>query len=150
MKHCTYCGKEYSDEIEICPVDGNQLKRVGETEMIESKSSDVQSDEMLAIKERQFWEQMNFRQFAILTIRLQAVWLIFYAIDVASYIPSYVQRLHEASPYGYADAKSALSLAVVRVLWHIAAAVILVCYAEPILNWFVKDWIANQPTKPKE
>src|ERR1700690_81528 len=29
MKQCSYCGKEYSDEIDICPSDGETLQLVG-------------------------------------------------------------------------------------------------------------------------
>ena len=29
MKQCSYCGKEYSDEVVVCPVDGETLQLVG-------------------------------------------------------------------------------------------------------------------------
>jgi hypothetical protein len=29
MKHCTYCGKEYPDDVEVCQIDGQTLQLVG-------------------------------------------------------------------------------------------------------------------------
>jgi hypothetical protein len=29
MKHCTYCGKEYPDDVEVCQTDGEALQAVG-------------------------------------------------------------------------------------------------------------------------
>jgi hypothetical protein len=40
MKHCTYCGKEYSDEVGACPIDGEPLQLVG-VHIPEPRSSEV-------------------------------------------------------------------------------------------------------------
>ena|ERR1017187_434446 len=45
MKQCTYCGKEYSDEVSVCVIDGEPLQDVGRHEKTHERHS--QSDKIL-------------------------------------------------------------------------------------------------------
>ena len=75
MKYCTYCGKEYADDVSVCPTDGNPVSVIGEAQ---HSGPSPESQEFLAA-ERRFWERMTFRQFGILIVRLQAIWCLFNA-----------------------------------------------------------------------
>ena len=74
-------------------------------------------------------------------IRLQALWLFFYAAVYVTYLPSYFQRLHYAPAYStsYADAKFALLMELLRILMHIVAAMLIIQYTEPVMNYLLKD-----------
>src|SRR5437870_5231560 len=96
MKHCPYCGKEYADDAAVCPIDGNPLERVG-AQPTEPPPLDVSSHNAISPAERHFWERMTFRQFAILMVRLQAVWLLFYAVVDVTYLPRYFVRIRTSS-----------------------------------------------------
>ena len=78
MKHCTYCGKEYPDNLEVCPIDGEQLRGTGETPT-QLVDADAQSN-VISTAEQHFWERMTFRDFGIVIVRLQALWILFPAI----------------------------------------------------------------------
>ena len=41
---------------------------------------------VISTEEQRFWERMTFRQFAILIIRVQAVWLLFDAVVEGTYL----------------------------------------------------------------
>lgn len=90
---------------------------------------------------------MTFRQFAVLIIRLQAVWLVFDAIVDLSYLPTYIARFNNSSPtsFSYGDVRRTLFLAILRTILHFAAAVALIQYADRVLSWLVRDWIQKPP-----
>jgi hypothetical protein len=136
MKHCTYCGNQYPDEFEMCPADRQPLKRAGEEQVIPVESVGNESTETISPDEQRFWERMTFRQFAVLIIRLQAVWLLFYAAYNVTYLPAYICRSNEVASYSasYFSAKFELFLAVLRIIAHVAAAVALIQYTERILR----------------
>src|SRR5579859_629085 len=100
-------------------------------------------------EERRFWEKMTFRQFAILLIRLQAVWLLFNAVLDLTYLPSYFTRLHDVAAYSasYQELRRNLFFALLRVILNVAAAVAVIQFADRMLGWLVKDWIQTQPPK---
>jgi hypothetical protein len=102
---------------------------------------------MISPEERHFWERMTFRQFAILTVRLQAVWLLFYAVIDLTYLPRYLTRVRGTSSYSplYTQMSLDTFLAIVRIILHVAAAVALIQYAERALSWLVKDSISKPP-----
>ena len=135
MKKCANCGLDCSDETINCPACS--------TDTFVSATPQA-FGHTISPAEARFWEQMTFRQFAIFIIRLQAIWFLFYAVDVATYLPSYFARLHEtfASP----DVRRAFVLALFRVLWHVAGAVVCIRYADRIVSWFVRDIIPKPPT----
>ena len=148
MKHCTYCGKEYPDEIENCPTDGTLLRRVGK-QIADPPVLGIQKRDTLSAEERYFWERMTFRQFAILMVRLQALWLLFNAVIDATYLPRYFARprgLLSSSPL-YTQISLDALLAIIRIVLHVAAALALIQYAERVISWLVKDSIPKQTSK---
>lgn len=154
MKHCTYCGKEYPDEIENCPTDGTLLRRVGE-QITNSPVHNIPKCDTLSPEEKRFWERMTFRQFAILMVRLQAMWLLFHAAIDATYLPTYFAKprgLLSSSPL-YTQISLGAFLMILRILLNVAAAIALIQYAERVIGWLVKDLIPRscepiQPTSP--
>jgi hypothetical protein len=90
---------------------------------------------------------MTFRQFGILMIRLQALWLLFYAVLDVTYLPRYFSRVRMASPYSalYTQMDLDQYLAILRIILNVAAAVALIQHAERILSWLVKDCIPKPP-----
>jgi hypothetical protein len=87
MKKCTYCGLENPDEAVMCSTCHTEFVAPSQP------SPPLPSDEhVISPEEQRFWERMTFRQFAILIVRLQAVWLLFYAVIDATYLPGYFTR----------------------------------------------------------
>src|ERR1043165_9512190 len=87
MKTCDYCGRENSDDAAYCFGCGTGF-------IVSPKplpSSERQH--LISLEERRFWEQITFRQFAILLVRLQAVWILFSGLVYATYLPSYFHRI---------------------------------------------------------
>lgn len=145
MKHCNYCGKEYSDELETCPTDGYRLQGVGEAQNPESRKRNVGKG-MISSEEQSFWERMTYRQFGVFFIRMQAVWFIFYAILDLTYLPSYFPSLHEIfssdSLHPILDLRS--FMAILRILLNIAGALACIQFADRIVSWLVKDMISDR------
>ena len=81
---------------------------------------------------------MTFRQFAVFLIRLQALWFIFEAINYATYLVEYLTPNVHFTRYAY--------LIVLRIVLHVALAIICIRYADRIVSWFVKDIIPKPPT----
>ena len=150
MKYCTYCGKEYGDDVEVCPIDNNPVQSMnavaGSPPPLEVRTSIA-----ITHDEKRFWERMTFRQFAVLMIRLQALWLFFYAAVDATYLPRYLVRSRLLSNSGARQLDFDSFLALIRIILHIAAGVFLILYAEKVLSWMVKDLVIKAPldTSPK-
>lgn len=146
MKHCTYCGKEYPDELETCPTDGHRLQRVGDMQDPESRGPKAEPKAMISSEEKRFWERMTFREFGVFLIRLQAVWFVFYAIYGLTYLPSYFPSLHEifSSDRLRPIMDFRAFLEILRILLHVAGAVACIQYADRIVSWLVKDLVPNQ------
>jgi hypothetical protein len=144
MKKCPYCGVRYPDSVELCPADLNRLEPDGIAPVPGISHPLFQPPDSAA--ERRFWERMTFRQFAVLLVRIQSVWMIFYAIVDLTYLPSYFVRIASPSflPHFYGPTLSS-SLAVFRVILHVIMAVLGIVYAETILGWLVKDMVPKDP-----
>ncbi len=146
MKKCPYCGLENPDDALIC--------RTCHTELVTPPASQPEPvrEYLMSPEERSFWERMTFRQFAIVMIRLQAVWLLFTAtvhvVDLARYFPTSGAFSLQArlTPAG----KLELFLLVLRIAIYVAAAVAVIQYAERLLGWLVKDYIQKPPPKQNE
>ena len=80
---------------------------------------------------------MNFRQFAIFTIRLQALWLFFYAVIDATYLVDFLVPPAHFTLYA--------RLLVVRVSLHLVVGILCLRYADRIVSWFVKDIVPRTP-----
>lgn len=138
MKKCGYCGLEHPDEATQCVACHNDLI---------DAALPVQSvpKAMMPPEERRFWEQMTFRQFTILFLRLQAVWLLFYAAIDVTYLPPYFIKLNEPLLYSsmYSGARLGFFLTLLRIIMHVAAALAAIQYSERLVNWFARDWIQS-------
>jgi len=138
MKKCANCGLENPGDAMSCQACG--------TDTFVSSSPEASGGHIISPEEHRFWERMTFRQFAVFIIRLQAVWFLFYAVDVATFLPSYLGRLQNMfSRSGSLEARHAFFWALFRVLWHVVGAVICIRYADRIVSRFVKDVIPKQP-----
>jgi hypothetical protein len=147
MKTCPYCGKQYSDEVETCPADQHTLRRVGEVPASDPPD-DVELPKAISPQEQRFWERMTFRQFAILMIRIQALWLFFYAALDVLYVPRYFRTVNALTYSGWLIDKRELFTLLLRILMNIAAGVLIIQKTERLLSWIVKDCVAEQPPKP--
>jgi hypothetical protein len=128
MKKCVNCGFESSDEAISCPSCS--------TETFISSSPEALGH-IISPEEQRFWERMTFRQFAVFLIRLQTLWLLFYAVLDASYLTDYLIPHVHFTPHA--------NMIVVRVALHVALAIICLRYADRIVSWFVKDIIPKPP-----
>jgi hypothetical protein len=129
MKKCANCGFESPDEAISCPSCS--------TDSFVSSSPEALGH-IISPEEQRFWERMTFRQFAVFLIRLQALWFIFEAINYATYLVEYLTPNVHFTRYAY--------LIVLRIVLHVALAIICIRYADRIVSWFVKDIIPKPPT----
>ena len=146
MKTCGWCGNKYPDEAEVCSVDGKPLESIGEGTSVQSNSPSVEGEAEAVAREDSFWEQMNFRQFAALILRVQALWLLFYAVlEAINFLP-YFRAV--AGDFQFSDMPSGLKfdmfLQVLRIVLYVAGAIAVIQNAERLLSWLVKDWIKKQ------
>ena len=132
MKKCANCAFESPDEAMSCPSCS--------TDTFISTSPEALGH-IISPEKQQFWERMTFRQFAIFLIRLQALWLFFYAIIDASYLTDYLTPVVHFTPHA--------NMIVVRVILHVALAIICLRYADRIISWFVKD-VLPKPLKTSD
>jgi hypothetical protein len=140
MKKCPYCGLENPDEAIQCVT--------CHTDLVTPTSSAIPQPEarpVTPLDEQRFWERMTFRQFAALFLRLQSIWLLWYAVLDLTYIPAYVGRSYSGGIY---LSPGAFRL-ILRIILHVAAAIAVIQYADRILSWLVRDWIRNQPPPDK-
>ena len=142
MKKCTYCGLENSDEAVQCVTCHTSL-----TTPSQATKPQPSSEYVISPAEQHFWERMTFRQFAILMIRLQALWLLFYAVVDITYLSRYVSFSSTVSSYSALspEARFDLLMLILRIIMHVAAAVALIQHAERVLSWLVKDSIPKSP-----
>jgi hypothetical protein len=140
MKKCANCGFECSDEAVSCPSCS--------TDTFVSSSPEALGH-IISPEEQHFWEQMTFRQFAVFIIRVQGVWLLFDTIAFVTYLSSYWSHLHDifVGSTAYSTERAAFFWALFRVIYHIAAGILCIQYADRIVSWFVKDIIPKPPTK---
>jgi hypothetical protein len=130
MKKCVNCGFESNDEALSCPSCS--------TDTFVSSSPEALGH-IISPEEHRFWERMTFRQFAVFLIRLQALWLIFEAINYATYLTDYLTPSPHFTRYAW--------MIVFRAVLHLAMAIICIRYADRIVSWFVKDIIPKTPAK---
>ena len=130
MKKCANCGFESPDEALSCPSCSTDAFVTTSPEAL---------GHILSPEEQRFWERMTFRQFAVFLIRLQALWLIFDAINYATYLTDYLTPYPHFTRYAW--------MIVFRAVLHLAMAIICIRYADRIVSWFVKDIIPKPPAK---
>jgi hypothetical protein len=133
MKKCVNCGFENNNEALSCPSCS--------TDTFVSSSPEALGH-IISAEEHRFWERMTFRQFAVFLIRLQALWLIFEAINYSTYLTDYLTTSPHFTRYAW--------MILFRTILHLAMAIICIRYADRIVSWFVKDIIPKTPAKPDD
>ena len=150
MKHCAYCGKEYPDNLEVCPIDGEALRDTGKTPApTHLTDADAQSI-VISKAEQHFWERMTFREFAIVIVRLQALWILFPAIVELTYLPGYLSAIFPAERFNLLppDMRHSFELALLRIALRVIVTVLVFQNADRLLSWLAKDLVSKQsPTK---
>jgi hypothetical protein len=140
MKKCTYCGLENPDEAVMCGTCHTEFVAPSQPSPPEPSG-----EYMISPDEQHFWERMTFRQFAILIVRLQALWLFFDAVVDATHLPRYFTLASEAPSAFSQGMRLDLLFLILRIIIQIAAAVALIQYTERVLSWLVKDCVPKQP-----
>ncbi|HEV7925722.1 MAG TPA: hypothetical protein VGR14_10215 [Verrucomicrobiae bacterium] len=140
MKKCSDCGVEYPDEATQCVTCHTDLNAPSA-----SPEQDFKTEPVMSPEEQQFWERMTFRQFTILLLRLQALWLVFDAVVEVTYLPPYFVGFNALSTYASRSPALGLGffLALLRIILHVAAALALVMYSERVVSWFARDWFSK-------
>ena len=128
MKKCANCGFECHDEMLSCPSCSSDAFVTTSPEAL---------GHIVSPEEQRFWERMTFRQFAIFLIRLQALWMLFTAAIDVTYLLEYLVPDGHFTRYSF--------YIMVRVVVHIAFAIICIRYADRIVSWFVRDIIPKTP-----
>ena len=120
------------------------------TDTFVSSSPEAIGGYIVSPAEQRFWEKMSFRQFAVLFVRLQAIWMVLDGVLSAVTLQTYFSRMHDIfSDFGnHSEAKHAFFWALFRVLWHAAGAIICIRYADRIVSWLIKNLIPKHPTSP--
>jgi hypothetical protein len=139
MKKCGHCGFENPDEATQCVTCHTDL-----TASV-SDAPQQQTWPVTPLDERRFWERMTFRQFAALFLRLQALWLFWYAALDLTYVPAYLGRSYEGGIYLSPGSRLVFFMLVIRIIMHVAAGMAVLQFTDPLLNWLVKDLIRSQP-----
>lgn len=149
MKRCTYCGAEYPDDAEVCVTDGYRLPEPPGVEKIAPPiiESEVRLKKDTSAEEQKVWDKMTFQRFAILFIRIEALWLLLYVIFDSTYLVRNFIKLVQSSHYMAEQIRIDIFWEMLRILLHVAAAVFLIQKAEKILSWLVKDWVAEESKK---
>ena len=127
MKKCAYCGFECHDEVLSCPSCSSDAF---------VSSSPEALGHIISPEEQRFWKRMTFREFAVFFIRVQALWLLFYAVVYATYLLEYLPPYH-FTRYAWTI--------LLRAILHFTLGVICIRYPDRIVSWFVKDLLPKQP-----
>lgn len=141
MKYRPYCGKEYSDDVELCAADRYPLKPAEDRPLPQSGE--------ISPQEQRFWDRLTFRQFAIIIVRLQALWLLFNALLELTLLPGYFNYTTSLLISAVSVRRGFFEL-LLRILLNVAAAIVLIQKAEKVLSWLVKDYVSEQPSKRVE
>ena len=143
MKKCTHCGVENPDGALQCGTCHATLP---------ASSSPAPPEPAfptgISAEEQAVWRRMTFREFFILLLRLQAVWLLFYAALDLTYLLPWLVRLLETPSYA-AGSRGIDSFLwpVLRLVLRVAAAFALIQQAERVASWFVKDWVPSKKSR---
>jgi len=133
MKKCPYCGLENSDEAQQCTTCHTEL-----VPPAESSTAEVMSAE-----EQRFWAHLTLRDFAILIVRLQALWVLFPVIAELTYLPGYLSVIFPARRFDLLppDMKQTFYLALLRIVLRAGVGIGAFVYADRLLSWLARGLI---------
>jgi hypothetical protein len=136
MKKCANCGFECHDEMLSCPSCSSDAFVTTSPEAL---------GHIISPAEQHFWQRMTFRQFTIVFIRFQSLFFLAYAIEDATYLIMDISSLHNLSGLGYSDERHYVFWRLFTLLWHLAAFIACIRYADRIASWLIKDIIPKSP-----
>lgn len=146
MKKCIYCGLENADDAVVCTT--------CHTEFVATPGGlppSLRNEYLISPEEWRFWNRMTFRQFAVVIVRLAALWCFFEAALEATTLAQYMVILpflmsstRSYSPYPYAMV-SQLFLPVLRIGVCVVAGFVLFFNAARVLSWLVRGDVRRQP-----
>jgi hypothetical protein len=140
MKICANCGVQNPDDAMSC--------QACSTTTFISSSPEAIGGHIISPAEGRFWERMTFRQFAILFVRIQALWLLFNALLDATYLPRYFPSASRGGSFATMShaARQDLFMMILRLLLNLAGGIACIQFADRIISWLVKDTIPKSPT----
>jgi hypothetical protein len=142
MKKCTYCGLENPDEAVMCSTCHTEF-----VALLKHSPSEPSGEHVISPAEQQFWERMSFKEFAVLMVKLQALWVLYPALVEMTYLPGYLSTFFPASRFDVLppELKHTFYLALLRIALRVVVAVAAFCYAEQLLSLLVRGQVAKQP-----
>ena len=140
MKKCANCGDQNPDDAMSC--------QACSTTTFIGSSPEAIGGHIISPAEGRFWERMTFRQFAILFVRIQALWLLFNALIDATYLPRFFTSPTPGAYYTSLSpaARSDLFMLILRLALNVAGGIACIQFADRIISWLVKDTIPKPPT----
>jgi hypothetical protein len=138
MKKCVNCGAQNPDDALNC-------ESCSTTTFVALGSGAI-GGHMISPAEERFWERMTFRQFAVVVVRLQALWFLFYGLIEATYLTRYTTG---GGPFAlYISLTTAgkldMLMLILRILLYVAAGIAGIQFTDRILSWLVKDTIPKK------
>ena len=90
---------------------------------------------------------MTFREFAILIVRLQALWVIFPLVVELTYLPGYFSTFFPSRRFDVLppDMKQTFYLALLRIALRAAVGMGAFLYADRLLSWLAKGLVNATP-----
>jgi hypothetical protein len=144
MKKCPYCGLENPADAILCSTCRTELdpRPTAPAAPRELRVYEMSPDE------QRFWEKMTFRQFAVLLIRLPALWLFFNALLDLTYLAQFAGPflLTQGMPFPWFRLE--VWMLFLRVALNAAAGYALIKWTDGILRWLMKDLIT--PSTPQK
>jgi hypothetical protein len=144
MKTCANCGIQNPDDAVSC--------QACSTTTFISSSPEAIGGHIISTTEQYFWQRMTFRQFAVVFVRMQAIWFLFNGIIYLTYLPTYFPSLQEifSSTRIRPIMDTRAFMEVLRIAMHFAAAIVCIQFADRIVSWLVKDMVPNMLSKSSE
>lgn len=147
MKKCVYCGLENADDAVMCTT--------CHTQFVPSPAglpAAVRNDYVISPEEWRFWNRMTFRQFAVVILRLAALWCFFEAalegtlfVRYMMLLPYYISTPLMSTPrYSYAMSFELITPAL-RVGLCTVAGFFLYFRGERVLSWLVSSAVQRLP-----
>ena len=136
MRKCSYCGLENSDEAQECVT--------CHTALIPAAISPKVAETSAA--ERLFWDRLTLKDFAILIVKVQALWVLFPVLVDLTYLPGYLSAFFPARRFDFIpqEMKQTFYLAILRIVLRAMVGIGVFVNAEILLNWVARTLISRR------
>jgi hypothetical protein len=132
VKNCLSCGAENADDTAHCTTCG--------TGTFVGSPYETAGGHTILPAEKSFWDHMDFHQCAVVIIRVEALWLLFNALLLATHLPPYFDVVG-GSLSVVPGLEFSMSLDVLRIVLSVAVAIVCFKYSARIVRWFFHDLI---------